>query len=148
MILYGISYGEAALFVRMHHRHNPNVPNARAHKFSLALLDGWRICGVVMVCRPASRVLDDGERWEVARLCTDGTRNACSRLYGAARREALRRGCRALGTYTLSTESGASLRAAGWRPVRRLAARQWSTPSRSRLHRPLPAAHRIYWEAP
>lgn len=143
-----IPYSAAQAFIVEHHRHQAYAPNARAHKFSLALLDGWRICGVVMVCRPAARALDDGQRWEVARLCTDGARNACSRLYAAAWREARRQGCRVLGTYTLSTEPGTSLRAAGWQPVRRVRARQWSVPSRRRAQRVLHATHRIYWEAP
>lgn len=132
--------------IREYHRHSPEAPNQRAHQFSLALLDGWRICGVVMVCRPASRHLDDGTRLEVARLCTDGTHNACSRLYAAAFRETLRRGYVRLGTYTLSSESGASLRAAGFTRLHSRKARSWNTPSRPRSERTPPDESRIYWE--
>ncbi|GAA5533932.1 XF1762 family protein [Deinococcus aluminii] len=143
-----IPYGMAAAFVRAYHRHQPRPPNARAHKFSLGLFDGCQLVGVAMVCRPASRHLDTGERWEIARLCTRGARNACSRLYAAAWREARRRGCQALGTYTLSTEPGSSLKAAGWLPVHRTRARQWDTPARRRKQQVLPASYRVYWEAP
>lgn len=143
-----ISYGNAKNFLEAHHRHAPWAPNARAHKFSLGLFQGVWLVGVVMVCRPANRHVEATGAWEVARLCTDGTRNACSRLYAAAWREARRRGCAVLGTYTLDTESGSSLRAAGWVPVRRLRARSWSTPSRTRRSRPLPAEYRVYWLAP
>lgn len=75
----------AQCFVKDHHRHNkPPV----GHKFSIACYDGDRLCGVAMVGRPVGRYLDDGLTLEVNRCCTDGTRNACSMLYGAAWRAA------------------------------------------------------------
>ena len=61
-----------------------------------------------------SRYLDDGFTLEVNRLCSDGTKNACSILYAAAARAARAMGYRKIITYTLDTESGASLRATGW----------------------------------
>ena len=54
---------------------------------------------------------------EVTRLCTDGTKNACSFLYGKAARAAFALGYRRIGTYTLPDEGGASLRAAGWKLI-------------------------------
>ena len=83
---------------------------------------------------------------EITRLATDGTRNACSALYGACCREARRRGYRRVVTYTLATESGASLRASGFRPSAHVKGRQWDTPARRRFHRPTP--DRIRWEKP
>ena len=59
---------------------------------------------------PVSRYLDDGHTLEVNRLCTDGTKNACSFLYAAAWRAARAMGYRKIVTYILDTESGASLR--------------------------------------
>ena len=44
------------------------------------------LAGVAIVGRPVSRYLDNGLTLEVNRLCTDGTKNACSFLYGAAAR--------------------------------------------------------------
>ena len=67
-----------------------------------------------MVGRPVSRYLDDGLTLEVNRLCTDGTKNACSILYSAAWRAAEAMGYRRIFTYTLKSENGASLRASGW----------------------------------
>ena len=64
--------------------------------------------------RPVSRYLDDGLTLEVNRLCTTGAENACSMLYGAAARAARAMGYRKIITYTLDTEPGTSLRAAGW----------------------------------
>lgn len=106
-----INFAEAQAFVRDHHRHNkPPV----GHKYSIAVYDGDRLCGVAMVGRPVGRYLDDGETLEVNRCCTDGTRNACSILYGAAWRAAKALGYKHLITYTRQSEGGASLRAAGW----------------------------------
>lgn len=82
--------------------------------FPLAVLKMGGLCAVAIVGRPVSRYLDDGFTLEVNRLCSDGTKNACSILYAAAARAARAMGYRKIITYTLDTESGASLRAAGW----------------------------------
>ena len=99
-------------FVKLNHRHNK--PPA-GHKFSVACYDGDRLCGVCMVGRPVSRFLDDGLTLEVNRCCTDGTRNACTMLYGAATRAAKALGYKRLVTYTLQSEPGTSLRASNWK---------------------------------
>lgn len=107
-----ISFRDAQEFVRENHRHNkPPV----GHKFSIGVYDGDRLCGVAMVGRPVGRYLDDGLTLEVNRCCTDGTKNACSILYGAAWRAAKALGYKHLVTYTRQSENGASLRAAGWK---------------------------------
>ena len=82
---------------------------------------------------------------EVTRLCSDGTRNVCSLLYAAAWRAARAMGYRKLITYTLATEPGTSLRAAGWRQVASVTPRSWNTPTRPRVDLyPLQAKFR--WE--
>lgn len=106
-----INFAEAAQFVSIHHRHH-KAPTG--HKFSIACYDGERLCGVAMVGRPVSRYLDDGRTLEVNRLCTDGTKNACSILYAASWRAAKALGYKRIFTYTLQSENGASLRASGW----------------------------------
>jgi len=108
-----IPYGKAVEFVRQHHRHHPHEPNRRAFRFAIAATDGHRIAGVLIAGRPVARHLDDGLTLEVHRCCTDGTRNAASMLYAAARRAAKALGYRRLITHTLASESGTSLRAAG-----------------------------------
>ena len=70
--------------------------------------------------------LDDGLTLEVNRLCTDGTKNACSFLYGAAARAAKVMGYRKIITYILDTESGVSLRASGWRCAGLAGGREWT----------------------
>lgn len=125
-----IDLAEANAFVAQHHRHHKPVVG---HLFSLgaALDDG--IVGVVIVGRPVSRFRDDGATAEVTRLCTDGTKNACSFLYGAAARAAFALGFKRIGTYILATEPGTSLTAAGWRLIGETPGRSWSVPSRPRV---------------
>jgi hypothetical protein len=80
-----------------------------------------------------SRFRDDGLTAEVTRLCTDGTRNACSFLYGATARAAFALGFKKIGTYILASENGASLYASGWRMIGETPGRSWSVPSRPRV---------------
>lgn len=106
-----VSLREANEYVKLHHRHHKPVVG---HKFSIGCESDDRLVGVVIVGRPVSRYLDDGRTLEVTRLCTDGTRNACSFLYAAAARAAAAMGYDRIFTYTLQSELGVSLRAAGW----------------------------------
>lgn len=116
-------------FVRRLHRHSRPVVG---HKFAVAVAARFPIgdtrpggagygmhmdciVGVAIVGRPVAPRLDDGKACEITRLCTDGTPNACSMLYGAARRAARAMGHAPIYTYTLPEEGGASLRAAGFR---------------------------------
>lgn len=87
---------EANAFVEQNHRHHGPVAG---HKFSIGLSDGEQIVGVAIIGRPVSRHLDDGWTLEVNRLCTDGSRNACSMLYAAAWRAARAMGYKRLVTY-------------------------------------------------
>ena len=80
----------------------------------MACYDGDDLCGVAICGRPVARYLDDGLTLEILRCCTDGTGNACSKLYGACCRIGFDMGYERIVTYTLVSESGASLRAAGF----------------------------------
>jgi len=121
-MLTPITLKQASAFVDRLHRHN-KAP--RGHKFSIGLRDDGKLIGVVMCSRPVARAFDDGFTLEVSRTCTDGTPNANSMLYGAAWRAARSMGYQRCVTYTQADESGISLRAAGWRRVKRLPPR-WS----------------------
>jgi hypothetical protein len=70
--------------------------------------------GVAIASRPVSRHLDDKTTLEIIRVCTTGEKNTNSFLYGAITRAAKALGYTRLVTYTLTTESGSSLKAAGW----------------------------------
>lgn len=126
-----VSLADARSFVADHHRHN-GPP--RGHKFSIGVAAGDTLVGVAIVGRPVSRVIQaEGGTLEVTRVCTDGTDNACSMLYGACRRAAFALGYDRLITYTQDDEGGSSLRAAGYRVLAQRPIRSgWSTASRPR----------------
>lgn len=90
-------------FVRKLHRHNKPVLGA---KFSVGAMDGEKLVGVAIVGRPVARLIDDGLTAEINRVCTDGTRNACSILYAACRKAAKAMGYERIFTYTLPEEGG------------------------------------------
>jgi hypothetical protein len=125
-----ISLEEANAFVAARHRHHKPVVG---HVFSLGAVLDDAVVGIVIVGRPVARSRDDGETAEVTRLCTDGSRNACSFLYGAASRAAFALGFKRIGTYILSSEPGTSLKASGWRLIGERGGGSWSTPSRPRV---------------
>ena len=119
-------------WVTMFHRHHPPVVG---HKFSLGAMKNNDIVGVIIVGRPVARMRQDGWTLEVTRLATDGTKNACSFLYGAAARAAFALGYRRVGTYILASEPGTSLNAAGWRQIGEVKGRSWSCQTRPRVDR-------------
>jgi hypothetical protein len=133
---------EANAFVAEHHRHHKPVPGA---KFCVGVADGERVVGVAIVGRPVARMVDDGWTLEVNRTCTDGTKNANSMLYGACRRAAFALGYRRLITYTLPTESGVSLKAAGWKCLGEAGGGSWNCPSRPRVDTH-PLQVKLKWE--
>lgn len=128
--LVPVTFREACDFVAAHHRHHKPPPG---HKFSVGVASGDVLVGVAMVGRPVARNYDNGVTLEVNRTCTDGTPNANSLLYGACCRASWALGYRRLITYTQSDESGASLRAAGWRIIAERPPRPgWNCASRPR----------------
>ena len=103
---------EANEYVSIFHRHHK--PSA-GHKFSVKVVDeNDYVHGVAICGRPVSRYLDNGETLEINRVCTDGTYNACSMLYGACARIAKDMGYRKIITYILLSENGASLKASNF----------------------------------
>ncbi len=133
---------EANDYVERHHRHSVAV---RGMKFAIGAAVGGRVVGVALVGRPVARELDDGWTAEVLRVCTDGTHNAPSMLYRACWRACRAMGYRKVVTYTLRSEAGTSLRAAGWRVVGEVTKRSWDTPSRPRVDRD-ERQERFRWE--
>lgn len=137
-----MTLGEACAFVTAKHRHHPAPVGGL---FAIGAMLGEQIVGVAIVGRPVARRLDGDYTAEVTRLASDGTRNACSLLYGAAWRACRAMGYRKLVTYTLASEPGESLRGAGWRVVAEVRGRSWSCASRPRVDKhPLQA--KLRWE--
>ena len=145
-----ISVAQANLFVAAHHRHNDPVLMSR-----LAIGAIWddALIGVAIVGNPVARELCKRGVGEVRRLCVsaDAPRNTCSFLYGACWREWRTRVFKGvfghtLYTYTLQSESGASLRGAGWKEDARLKGRKgWDTPSRPRINQSIAQEPKIRW---
>jgi len=142
--LQPITLREARAFVNRHHRHH-RAPQGGL--FAIAVGEPDYIAGVVIVGKPVSRMLS-ANNWiaEATRLCVlENHPNACSMLYAAAQRAARAMGYRRLITYTLKSETGASLHAAGFRNIGETKGGTWNRLSRPRvdLH---PLQGKLRWE--
>lgn len=138
---------QAELFQRIddEHRHH-HAP--RGWHFGVVARRGALVVGVVTCGRPVSRHLQAQGCVEVTRCCVFGDerlkRDVASALYRAAFREYVRRGCTwttqrgqtstftKLITYTLPSESGASLRAAGFTDEGAAGGGSWDRAARAR----------------
>ena len=139
---------EAIEFVRNFHRHNKAPAGGL---FAVGVSDGQELVGVAVVSRPVARKLDDGRTAEVTRCCVrdDAPKGACSFLYARCWNAAKALGWARLVTYTLQTESGASLRGAGWRVVAELKGNNgqaWNTRP-GREWQPVTGQQKLRWEA-
>ncbi len=142
MSIVPMTLRDARAYVDAVHRHH-RAPQGGL--FAIGLAEGEQIVGCAIVGKPVARMNDDDWTAEVTRLATDGSRNACSMLYGAAWRAARALGYRRLITYTLATEPGTSLRAAGWRVVGQTSGGSWNVPSRPRIDKH-PLEPKLRWE--
>ncbi len=140
---------EANEYVANFHRHNKPVTMAR---FAVGASDGKNLVGVAIVGLPVARMLMDGFTVEVVRCCVvdDAPKGTPSALYAACWRAAKAMGWRRLVTYTLQSESGSSLRGAGWKVVAELEPRgdasQW-TNRPGREWQPVVGQAKFRWEA-
>lgn len=149
MRIVPVTLDQAKAFVAQHHRHN-RAPVS--WKFGAGLEVGGKLVGVAMAGRCVARGLDSPNVLEVTRVCTLGAQNACTRLYGAVCRAAAALGYRKVYAYTLQSEPGSSLKAAGFREDERLDARPtWNCAARHRTQTDLfgnetrPAEAKIRW---
>jgi len=128
------------------HRHRARPPRSGLTAFEV-VEEGWPV-GWALVGRPASAALQAQGWVEVTRCAVEeGRRNACSMLYGACARWAQRL-LLPLTTYTLTTESGASLRGAGWVEVARLRARSGKGWNNRPGRQPTDHAAKVRWAPP
>ena len=141
--LFPCDLDEANAFVTLFHRHLGKVVG---HKFSLAAAVGETVVGVAIFGRPVARMEDDGLTLEVLRVATQGTKNACSFLYGACRRACFALGYKRLVTCNLPEEGGASLRAAGFRCIGEAGGGSWSRQGRPRVDKH-PLQPKFKWES-
>lgn len=144
--LIPIRLAEACEFVRQHHRHH-RAPQGGLFAIACGVAGGG-LLGVAIVGRPVARNLDDGWTVEVTRLATvdsEEARHVCSKLYAACWRAARAMGYRRAVTYVLASETGTSVRAAGWRCVGEAGGGTWSRESRPRVDMH-PMQTKIRWE--
>lgn len=144
-----IFFAEAAAFIGRHHRHNK--PPVGGIFWMGAADDAGKLVGVAVVGRPIARFMQDGRTVEVLRNCVldDAPLGTPSALYGACWRAAKALGWQRLITTTLQSESGASLRGAGWRV---LAERKPANPEAwlnrpGRAFQPVVGQAKLVWEA-
>lgn len=111
MKIVPVELKEANQFILSLHRHHKPV---QGHRFSIGVEKEGKLVGVACIGRPVARLTNQKEVLEVTRLCTDGTRNACSALYSAAARIGKEMGYKKIQTFILDEEPGVSLKASGW----------------------------------
>ena len=148
-----VTLREANDFVQNFHRHNGRTARDGG-KFAIAADMDGELVGVAIVGNPLSATFMDGYTAEVLRLCTNdkAPKNCCSMLYAACWRAWAAMGGRRLITYTLKSESGASLRGAGWRVVgeTKPVAEGWRKNdhlNRYREWQPVMGQQKLRWEA-
>jgi hypothetical protein len=118
-----IELKDANAFIATYHRHHKPV---QGHRFSISVWDNEQLVGVAIVGRPVARLGGNPlEVLEVTRLCTNGTKNACSMLYSAAARVGKELGYKRIQTYILASEPGISLKATGWTDEGEAGGGQW-----------------------
>ena len=127
--LVPVTLKEANAYVtRLHRHHDPT----RGHRWSVGVANDGHLCGVA-ICERAKARMESPFMCEVTRVCTDGTKNACSILYAACARAAEAMGYDAIKTFIFKSEPGVSLRASGWLEDGEVEAQSWSHPSRGRV---------------
>ena len=135
-------------FVASFYRHNGRTAR-NGGRFAISVEADGMLVGVAIVGNPLSATFMDGFTAEVLRVCTspEAPKNACSMLYGACWRAWRAMGGRRLVTYTLKTESGSSLRGAGWRVVAEAGTdkRGWSMKG-PRKWQPIYGQQKLRWE--
>jgi hypothetical protein len=143
LIITPITLTEAYILVERIHRHH-RAPQGGL--FAIAVSHDDAVVGVAIVGRTVARHLDDSWTVEVTRVAVEeGYPNACSMLYGACWRAAKAMGYRKAITYTLSTELGTSVKAAGWKCIGSTRGGSWNTPSRPRIDKH-PLQMKMRWE--
>lgn len=143
MHVFPLTLAQANKLVADLHRHHKPV---QGHRFSIGAMKGGKVVGAAIVGRPTGRKNPQYEWCEVTRLVTDGTKNACSFLYGATARIAKEMGFVRIQTFILEEEGGTSLRAAGWKMDAVSAGGDWNVPSRGgrRTDQPQQPKHRYF----
>lgn len=125
---------------KWHRHHDSNW----AKKFCIGLVDGNKLVGAAICAKPVNQHVDQKMVIEVKRLVSDGTKNACSKLYAACARAAKAMGYWKIQTYILEKEPGTSLKAAGWQKVADVKGKPWT--HRNGRFNNFPSTPKTRWE--
>jgi len=129
------------LVSRLHRHHKP----VTGHRFSLGAEENTFLVGAAIVGRPVARMTEQYRIAEVTRLVTDGTKNACSFLYGACARVAKEMGFDSIQTFILEEEPGTSLIASGWEFVSESLGGDWNSISHKNRRSDQPQGKKTKW---
>jgi hypothetical protein len=139
-----VALKEANKFIDRYHRHNGAVLVAR---FAVGATCDGELIGVAIVGNPIARLLAKEGVAEVVRLCVipGAPLGSCSFLYARCWRIWEMMGGRKLITYTLQSESGSSLRGAGWSQEALIEGGGWDRPNRRRVEQAISQEPKIRW---
>lgn len=153
--LCAVDQSVAKAFVRRHHEHRAEGRDDHTPpvgwKFGRGVRNGRELVGVLMAGRPVARMIDHKKTFEVNRMCMrrDIPRalcwNAISMLSGYAFKKGRQLGFSTAITYTLASEDGASLRAAGWEVDGVSRGGSWNTKTRARIDKG-PTEPKVRWK--
>ncbi len=129
------------LISRWHRHHKPS----HAHRWSIGLAKNGYLVGAAICGRPKARNTPQYSTLEISRLVTDGTPNACSKLYGTCAAIAKLMGFARIQTAILESESGVSLTAAGFSFSHMTDGGDWNRPSRGNRRRDQPQCPKQIW---
>jgi hypothetical protein len=142
--IFPITLAQARQFVADHHRHSDPPQGGN---WAICLMRDGDLVGVGIAGRPVSKVMQRRGYLEITRICVmPDVRNGCSMLYGRIRRIGQLMGYQRFLSYTLASEPGDSLRAAGFEAVAKVRGQQADRPSRRRALRAT-TPDRIRWES-
>ena len=152
LVIVPMTLQKANDFVAAHHRHNGRTArNGGKWAIGASLPSG--LVGIAIVGNPLSASFMDGFTAEVTRLCVlpDAPKGTCSKLYSRCWQIWRLMGGLKLVTYTLQSESGASLRGAGWVVVGQVKPTEkgWRKDdhlSDTRVYQPVMAQPKFRWE--
>ena len=141
-----ITLREANDFVEQYHRHSKRTQRDGG-KFAIGATTGDQMVGVAIVGRPLARLLDDGYTSEVTRCCVleNSPKGTGSFLYGRCWRIWQQMGGKKMITYTLQTESGSTLKGAGWKIIGETSKGNWSREGRERDWQPIYGQLKFRW---
>lgn len=148
LALRPITLREANGFVSMYHRHSLAVVR-NGGRVAVGVECEGELVGVGISARPVNAQLaSDCRCAEIVRVCTSPAAplNVCSMIYAALWRQWRAVGGNSIVTYTLATEDGASLKAAGLTAVSKVRPHVWNRQGRPRKDQRIYHVEKVRWE--